>query len=280
MFEDHSDVIRDIALEAGLVDQTQSDELWESHATTGKSFADSLIDAGLADRPTLLQAVADHLQVQYYSTIPADLGEELTRTLKPAQAHKYMVVPVADEAGKLTLVAKDAFNSAAINELTFILKRDIELAVADPDAVESAVVRVYGEASATSMEDLLGEFEEGAAAATNDEDVVAAASQAPIIRFVDLVLQEAVKAKASDIHFEPFEDQFRIRYRIDGSLYEMAPPPKNLASAVIARVKVLSALNIAERRIPQDGRIKTTIGGRAIDLRVSTLPTQFGESDV
>ena len=279
MFEDHSDVIRDIALEAGLVDQTQSDELWESHANTGKSYADSLIDAGLADRPTLLQAIADHLQVQYYSAIPADLGEELTRTLKPAQAHKYMVVPVADEAGKLTLVAKDAFNSAAVNELTFILKRDIELAVADPDAVESAVVRVYGEASATSMEDLLGEFEEGAAP-TTEEDVASAASQAPIIRFVDLVLQEAVKAKASDIHFEPFEDQFRIRYRIDGSLYEMAPPPKNLASAVIARVKVLSALNIAERRIPQDGRIKTTIGGRAIDLRVSTLPTQFGESVV
>ncbi len=280
MLEDHSDVMRDIALEAGLVDQTQSDELWESHATTGKSFADSLIDAGLADRPTLLQAIADHLQVQYYSAIPADLADELTRTLKPAQAHKYMVVPVADEAGKLTLVAKDAFNSSAINELTFILKRDIELAVADPDMVESAVIRVYGEASVTSMEDLLGEFEEGAAAATTDEDVVAAASLAPIIRFVDLVLQEAVKAKASDVHFEPFEDQFRIRYRIDGSLYEMAPPPKNLASAVIARVKVLSALNIAERRIPQDGRIKTTIGGRAIDLRVSTLPTQFGESVV
>ena len=180
MFEDHSDVMRDIALEAGLVDQTQSDELWESHATTGKSFTDSLIDAGLADRPTLLQAVADHLQVQYYSVIPADLADELTRTLKPAQAHKYMVVPVADEAGKLTLVAKDAFNSSAINELTFILKRDIELAVADPDMVESAVIRIYGEASATSMEDLLGEFEEGSAAATTDEDVVAAASLAPI----------------------------------------------------------------------------------------------------
>jgi len=279
MFEDHSDVIRDISIEAGLVDQTQSDELWESHSTTGKSYADSLIDAGLADRPAILQAIADHLQVQYYSAIPSDLGDELTRTLKPAQAHKYMVVPVADEAGKLTLAAKDAFNSAAVNELTFILKRDIELAVADPDAVEAAVVRVYGEASATSMEDLLGEFEEGAAP-TTEEDVATAASQAPIIRFVDLVLQEAVKAKASDIHFEPFEDQFRIRYRIDGSLYEMAPPPKNLASAVIARVKVLSALNIAERRIPQDGRIKTTIGGRAIDLRVSTLPTQFGESVV
>ena len=281
MFDDHSDLLREIALEAGLVDQTQADEIWESQATTGKSFAAGLIDAGLADRPAILQAVADHLHVQYYSVVPAEPDAEVIRLLKPAQAHKYMVVPVADEAGKLTLLAKDPFNYGAVNELTFILKRDIELAVGDPEQVEAGVIRSYGEASATSMDDLLGEFEqvEGGAAVT-DEDVTKQASQAPIIRFVDLVLQEAVKAKASDIHFEPFEDQFRIRYRIDGSLYEMAPPPKNLASAVIARVKVLSALNIAERRVPQDGRIKTTIGGRAIDLRVSTLPTQFGESVV
>lgn len=281
MFDDHSDVIRDIALEAGLVTPAQAEEVWESLATTGKSFSDSLVDAGLADRPTILQAVADHLQVQYYATIPADPGEPLTKLLKAPQAHKYVVLPVADEAGKLTLLAKDPFNSSVINELSFILKRDIELAVADPAQVEAAVTRVYGEATSSSMEDLLGEFDQvDGAAAVTDEDVTKQASQAPIIRFVDLVLQEGVKAKASDIHFEPFEHEFRIRLRIDGSLYEMAPPPKNLASAVIARVKVLSSLNIAERRVPQDGRIKTTISGRQIDLRVSTLPTQFGESVV
>ena len=281
MFDDHSDVIRDIALEAGLVTPAQAEEIWESHATTGKSFSDSLVDTGLADRPTILQAIADHLQVQYYSAVPADPGEVLVKLLKAPQAHKYVVLPVADEAGKLTLLAKDPFNSSVINELGFILQRDIELAVADPAQVEAAVTRVYGEATSASMEELLGEFDqvEGAAAVT-DEDVTKQASQAPIIRFVDLVLQEGVKAKASDIHFEPFEHEFRIRLRIDGSLYEMAPPPKNLASAVIARVKVLSSLNIAERRIPQDGRIKTTISGRQIDLRVSTLPTQFGESVV
>jgi len=281
MFEDHSDIMRDIAIEGKLLDQTQADEIWESHATTGKSFADSLVDANLADRPSLLQAIADHLGVQFYSAVPTTDQDEISKVLKPAQAHKYAVVPVADEAGKLTLVAKDPFNSAIINELSFILKREsIELAVADPEMVDAAVIRVYGEPSASSMDDLLGEFDQIDAAAVADDDVANAASQAPIIRFVDLVLQEAVKAKASDIHFEPFEDQFRIRYRIDGSLYEMAPPPKNLANAVTARVKVLSALNIAERRIPQDGRIKTTIGGRQIDLRVSTLPTQFGESVV
>ena len=280
MFDDHSDLIRDIALEAGLVTPAQAEEIWESHATTGKSFIDSLVDAGLADRPTILQAIADHLHVQYYSAVPADPGDALVKLLKAPQAHKYVVLPVADEAGKLTLLAKDPFNSSVINELGFILQKDIELAVADPSQVEAAVTRVYGEATSSSMEDLLGEFDEVDAVAVTDEDVTKAASQAPIIRFVDLVLQEGVKAKASDIHFEPFETEFRIRLRIDGSLYEMAPPPKNLASAVIARVKVLSSLNIAERRVPQDGRIKTTISGRQIDLRVSTLPTQFGESVV
>ena len=280
MFDDHSDVIRDIALEAGLVTPAQAEEIWESHANTGKSFSDSLVDAGLADRPTILQAIADHLQVQFYSVVPADPGEALTKLLKAPQAHKYVVLPVADEAGKLTLLAKDPFNSSVISELSFILQKDIELAVADPAQVEAAVTRVYGEATSSSMEDLLGEFGEVDTAAVTDEDVTKQASQAPIIRFVDLVLQEGVKAKASDIHFEPFEHEFRIRLRIDGSLYEMAPPPKNLASAVIARVKVLSSLNIAERRVPQDGRIKTTISGRQIDLRVSTLPTQFGESVV
>lgn len=280
MFDDHSDVIRDIALEAGLVTPAQAEEVWESTATTGKSFADSLVDVGFAERGAILQAVADHLGSPYYSAVPADPGEALVKLLKPAQAHKYVVLPVADEAGKLTLLAKDPFNSSVINELSFILQREIELGVADPAQVEAGVVRVYGEATSSSMEDLLGEFDQVDATAVTDEDVTKEASQAPIIRFVDLVLQEGVKAKASDIHFEPFETEFRIRLRIDGSLYEMAPPPKNLASAVIARVKVLSSLNIAERRIPQDGRIKTTISGRQIDLRVSTLPTQFGESVV
>jgi type IV pilus assembly protein PilB len=280
MFDDHSDVIRDIALEAGLVTPAQAEEVWESLATTGKSFSDSLVDAGLADRPTILQAIADHLQVQFYSAVPSDPGEPLTKLLKAAQAHKYVVLPVSDEAGKLTLLAKDPFNSSVISELSFILQKDIELAVADPAQVEAAVTNVYGEVTSSSMEDLLGEFGEVDTTAVTDEDVTKQASQAPIIRFVDLVLQEGVKAKASDIHFEPFEHEFRIRLRIDGSLYEMAPPPKNLASAVIARVKVLSSLNIAERRVPQDGRIKTTISGRQIDLRVSTLPTQFGESVV
>ena len=106
------------------------------------------------------------------------------------------------------------------------------------------------------------------------------ASQAPLVRFVNLILFQAIQDRASDIHFEPFEDEFKIRYRVDGALYEMAPPPKHLALPVISRLKVMSNLNIAERRLPQDGRIRINLGGRDVDLRVSTLPTQYGESVV
>jgi len=283
MFDDHSDSLREIARSHHLVTDEQDAELWENHLSSGKSYADLLLDSGIADRPGILQAVADALGVPFYAAVPSDVDAEVTRILKPPQAHRYMAMPVALDGSRLTLIARDPFNSSAVSELTFMLQKDVEFAVVDPDLVEGAVTRAYGEAQVSSMEDLLGEFETVDAVAgesASEDDVAEAANQAPIIRFVDLVLQEAVKAKASDIHFEPFEDQFRIRYRIDGSLYEMAPPPRNLAPAVIARVKVMSALNIAERRIPQDGRIKTTISGRSIDLRVSTLPTQFGESVV
>ncbi len=142
MFDDHSDVIRDIALEAGLVTPAQAEEVWESTATTGKSFADSLVDAGFAERGAILQAIADHLGSPYYAVVPVDPGEALVKLLKPAQAHKYVVLPVADEAGKLTLLAKDPFNSSVINELSFILQREIELGVANPAQVEAGVVRV------------------------------------------------------------------------------------------------------------------------------------------
>lgn len=281
MLEDHNESIKDIILEANLLNETQVGSLWDAHLQTGKSFADTLVDSGLLDRTTVLEAVAKHLNVPYVPVPPEFVDDNLKRMLKPEQAHKYNVVPYAVDPNKVTFLAKDPLNFSIVDELSFILQRDVELAVTDPDLVHAAVVKTYGDLQ-SSLEDFLHEIEDMAGLDENasESEISSKASQAPIVRFVDLVLQEAVKAKASDIHFEPFEDQFRIRYRIDGALYEMAPPPKSLASSVIARVKVMSSLNIAERRIPQDGRIKTTVGGRPVDLRVSTLPTQFGESVV
>lgn len=281
MFEDHNDTLREIVAQAGFAPAAQIDELWEAHHNTGKPFADTLIDAGLADRTAVLEAVARHVGTEFMSVPPDTIDPTLLRLLKPEQAHKYSVIPLTSDGNRVRLLAKDPLNFSIVDELSFLLGRDIELVVGDPDTMDNTVRHFYGVVT-NSLTDLIHEIEGVNALGENasDKEISGAAQQAPIIRFVERVLEEAIKAKASDIHFEPFEDQFRIRYRIDGALYEMAPPPKSLASAVVARVKVMSSLNIAERRVPQDGRIKTTMAGRPIDLRVSTLPTQYGESVV
>lgn len=274
MFDEHSETLKQIFEESGLIAPEQLNEAWEEHAEIGKSLTDILEDAGYFDRATMLDLIARNLNVECVQEIPEAIDPDILRILKPDQAHKYGIVPYRADPNKVWFLAKDPLNFSVVDDLSFTLRRDVELAVCDPVQMDGAIVKFYGEQH-SSIEDILSEID---LESLDGDD--SSANQAPIIRFVDVVLQEAVKAKASDIHFEPFEDQFRIRYRIDGALYEMAPPPKSLANAVTARVKVMSSLNIAEKRIPQDGRIKTTIGGRPIDLRVSTLPTQFGESVV
>ena len=276
MFDEHSDTLKTIFEESGRISREQLDEAWNEHVELGKSFTDVLEDNGYFDRATMLELIAKNLNVEYVPELPEQISQDLLRVIKPDQAHKYGVVPYRADPNKVWFLAKDPMNFSIVDDLSFSLRRDVELSVCDPAQMENAIVKFYGEQH-SSIEDILSEIDmEG----LDSDEVANSANQAPIIRFVDVVLQEAVKAKASDIHFEPFEDQFRIRYRIDGALYEMAPPPKSLANAVTARIKVMAGLNIAEKRIPQDGRIKTTVGGRPIDLRVSTLPTQFGESVV
>ncbi|MEM9226369.1 MAG: type II secretion system ATPase GspE, partial [Verrucomicrobiota bacterium] len=249
----------------------------------GKSLAESLIDSGLADRPQLLRAIADFLNFEFLAEVPKEIDPDTLRQVSADIARKYGVVPYKSDGTGLIVMAVDPLNSQVIDDLTFSLNRDIEIIVANPVDVQELITNSYGEED-SSIDDLLSEITAEGAGADDDDlstsDMTAMANETPIIRFVNLVLTQAIKDKASDIHFEPFEDNFRIRYRIDGALYEMAPPPRNLAIPVISRVKVIANLNIAERRIPQDGRIKMTIAGRPVDLRVSTLPTQFGESVV
>ena len=175
-----------------------------------------------------------------------------------------------------------------MDELGYLIRKEIVPLVADPKEIEIAISRYYGEASSDVGDAIkeLGSNEEiarevaAAEAAGTAEELANLADATPIIKFVSLVLSQAVADRASDIHFEPFEDEFKIRYRVDGALYEMSPPPKNLALPVISRIKVMANLDISERRLPQDGRIAITVNGKKIDLRVSTLPTQFGESVV
>jgi len=168
----------------------------------------------------------------------------------------------------------------------FTVKHQLQLVVADPAAVLQALAKFYPAQSGGGYQDILNELGKGGEDRDDQDegpkgsDLSSDANDAPIVKFVNLVLMQAVQDRASDIHFEPFEDEFKIRYRVDGALYEMSPPPKNLASPVTSRLKVMANLNISERRLPQDGRISVNIAGRQVDLRMSTLPTAFGESVV
>ena len=282
MFEDHNDTVYEIIKGANLLEPAQLDELNESHLHTGKSLADAVIDSGVVEQGQILAAVAEYLGYEYLATPPNKVEENIASCVRASAARMYAVVPYKVSDTSVSLLAQDPFNPAIIDDLTFTLNKDITIVVCNPEHIDSLLIATYGEED-SSIDDILGDLGESFTESQEDlseGDLADMANQTPIIRFVNLVLQQAIKDKASDVHFEPFEDQFRIRYRIDGALYEMAPPPKNLAVPVTSRVKVLSNMNISERRIPQDGRIKMTIAGRPVDLRVSTLPTQFGESVV
>ncbi len=284
MFEDHNETIIDLLRSSEAVSDEQLGAVREEASTTGKSVAAIAIDNELLSREDLLESLAEMIGSTYVRDVPPQVGESEKNLIRPALARMYGVVPISAEGNSISMFAVDPLNFSIVDDLTFSIGKDINLVVADPDSVGALVASTYG-TEETSVDDLLSELELDAEGADNADDLseaelADAANQTPIIRFVNLILQQAIHDKASDIHFEPFEEQFKIRYRIDGALYEMAPPPRKLAVPVISRLKVIANLNIAEKRVPQDGRIKMTISGRPVDLRVSTLPTQFGESVV
>ena len=269
--------------ERGILDDLQFEELLAETQRTGKPVGQVLADLGLLDQKGQLQLMADYLGTSVVTVGETAPAAEALKAVPAATARTYQCFPVALDGSTLQLALADPLNAAHIDELGFVVKKDLQIVVADPGAISRAIDKFYGQDTA-SVSDMLKEL--GGDTALEDVDLAdeaalnSLADAAPIVRFVNLVLTQAVQDRASDIHFEPFEDEFKIRYRVDGALYEMSPPPKHLALPVISRLKVMANLNISERRIPQDGRMSLPVAGRQIDLRVSTLPTAFGESIV
>jgi type IV pilus assembly protein PilB len=269
-----------------LIDDLQYEEVVAECKRTGNPVIQVLQDYGVLDLDSILHVMADHLGTEVVSLRDRQIPTDVLELLPAETARLYQCIPIQDDGATLKVAFADPLNPAQIDEVSFVVKRDIQPVVADPAEVQKAIERYYGE-EATNVAEVLKEIgadaELAREAAEASEDISVAedlANQAPIVKFVNLVLQQAILDRASDIHFEPFEDEFKIRYRVDGALYEMTPPPKHLALPVISRIKVMANLNISERRLPQDGRITHNVGGRVVDLRVSTLPTQFGESVV
>jgi type IV pilus assembly protein PilB len=287
MFEAESNVLLGILKEHQLLPAEPLAEVEAESARSGKSAADVLMAMDLLTREQILSIVAQHLGTEVISIKDQEFSKETLKLIPPGQARSYSAVPVKLEGNTLHVAVADPLNAGIVEELRFVLNYDIHLVVADPDEIAAMVKQLYGEEGSESVDDLINQIEGltnltevAAPEVMTVENIAAIAGEAPVIRFVNLVLFQAIRDRASDIHFEPFEEMFKIRYRVDGALYEMAPPPKHLALPVTSRIKVMANLNIAERRVPQDGRIQMAIAGRPVDLRVSTLPTQFGESVV
>ena len=289
MAETISNPLLSLVKELGMLDDLQLEEVQEEVSRSGKPVSQVLESLELVPLDQQLDLMADHIGAEVMDLKDIEFSDELIQCVPATSARMYECIPVADWGDTLRVALADPLNLSVYDELAFLVKKEIQPVVADPAQVIDAVEKHYG-AAGESMEDILDDIgkdrdlEDQAADLEEAEDIASSlaemADSTPIVRFVNLVLYQAVQDRASDIHFEPFEDEFKIRYRVDGALYEMAPPPLYLATPVTSRLKIISNLNISERRLPQDGRISLRIAGRDVDLRVSTLPTKFGESVV
>ena len=288
MAEEHSNPLLSLIKDQGLIDDLQYEEVLGEFKRTAKPVIQILQDFGIMDIDAILQAISNQIGAPVMTISERDIAPDVIRLISAKTAHLYQCLPIAMDGSTLKVALADPLNVGRIDELNFLVKKDIQLVIADPVQVEKAIQKFYPQ-DTESVSDVLKELgddpdiakEVSEAGAMDDAALMERfANEAPIVRFVNLVLFQAVQDRASDIHFEPFETEFKIRYRVDGALYEMSPPPKHLALPVTSRLKVMANLNISERRMPQDGRITYPLGNRTIDLRVSTLPTQFGESVV
>lgn len=269
-------------VDAGLVDEGMTEDILHELETTGKSLVDVMIDYQVCDEKGFYQVVADAIGTEFVDLRNFEPPEQVVRMMSASLAQLHRAFPLGVDDHNLQVALCDPLNQQTMEDLRFAIGRDVQAVVAPVHQIEELIRKHYGTDLGNLDEMLkeLGMVTFGKDGEIDLKELESEANAAPIIRYVDLVLAQAIQDRASDIHFEPFETDFKIRYRVDGALYEMSPPPRHLAAPVISRVKVMSNMNIAERRIPQDGRIQKIISGRQVDLRVSTLPTQFGESVV
>ncbi|MHC4712822.1 MAG: GspE/PulE family protein [Planctomycetota bacterium] len=277
-------------VEMGLISYDQLSKAIELSEERDISVKDAIVALDFVSEEQVLAAIADRFGMSRIDLSEfTEIAPEILNQISPTVADTYKVVPIVEEGGELVIALGDPFNVNVMDDLRFLMDRPIRGVIVDPEQFQAFYDKYYS-GQVESVESILSDIEaEGGSqmAVTIDsaetidlESIEEMADAAPVRRLVSLVLLQAIKDRASDIHFEPFEDEFKIRYRIDGVLYEMVPPPKHLALAITSRIKVMSNLDIAERRMPQDGRIELNVSGRPVDLRVAILPTMFGESVV
>jgi type IV pilus assembly protein PilB len=277
----------EILIRQGVISADQLAEAKRVAKTSGKKLADQLVILGYATEDEVMRAMAEEHSLDFIDLNEVVIPPSIVELVPESVARENAVLPLAEDDGGLRVIVSDPLDLEAFDKLRFILNRKIDIALAPRSAILDAINRHYGQMEDQRADSMLQEFTDTAIDFTETEqesaggsDEVVDESSAPIVRLVQLLISEAVQLRASDIHVEPFEDRVRIRYRIDGVLVERDSPPRRLLGALLSRLKILANIDIAERRRPQDGRIKVTLGEKQLDLRVSILPTNHGQSAV
>jgi type IV pilus assembly protein PilB len=276
----------EILIRKGVISPEQWAEAQQMAGQSGTKPADALVRLGYATGEDVMRAMAEQHGLDYINLNEVAIPPSVVELVPESVARENVAIPLAENEGTLTVVVSDPMDFETFDKLKFILNRQIEIALAPRETILDAINRHYGQTVGESADSMLQEFTDTAIDFTETmqeseggtEDVDE--SSAPVVRLVQLIITEAVQLRASDIHIEPFENRIRVRYRIDGVLVERDSPPKRLLGAILSRLKILSKLDIAERRRTQDGRIKVTVGEKDLDLRVSVIPTSHGQSVV
>src|SRR6184192_1594836 len=277
----------ELLVRENLISLQQLQKAQEEQKKAGGRIGYHLTKLGFIEESELTNFLSKQYGVPSINLSEFDIDAEVVRLVPKDVAEKHQCIPVNRAGASLILAMSDPSNIYAIDDVKFLTGYNIEVVVASEQAIKEALEKYYSE-KAPSYEEVMEGFDENDIAVGHDAeegvnvvDLEKSATDAPVVKLVNLVLLDAIKKGASDIHVEPYEKDFRVRYRVDGVLYEVMKPPMKLKSAIISRLKIMAELDIAERRLPQDGRIKLKLGkGREMDIRVSVLPTLFGEKVV
>ncbi len=276
----------EILVRQGVISRDQLAEAEQMERQGNIRLPDALVRLGYATGEEVMRAVAEQHGLDYVNLREISISPSVIELVPESVARENAILPMSEDDGQLKVIASDPDDFPTFEKLRFILNRRIEIVLAPREAILEAINRYYGQTGGESADSMLQEFTDTAIDFTATVDDTASRqeevdeSSAPVVRLVQLVISEAVQLRASDIHVEPFEDRVRIRYRIDGILVERDSPPRRLLGALLSRIKILAKLDIAERRRPQDGRIKASVGEKELDLRVSVIPTNHGQSIV
>jgi type IV pilus assembly protein PilB len=277
----------EILLRKRVISQDQLSEARQVSKDQNTSLADTIIKLGYASGEDVMRAVAQEHGRDYVDLSEVTIPETVIELVPESVARENVILPLAEEEDALKVIVSDPYDIDTVEKLRFILNRRIEIALAPREKILEAINKYYSQIEGESADSVLQEFTDTAIDFTETETITSATAgeavdenSAPIVRLVQLMLTEAVQLRASDVHVEPFEEIVRIRYRIDGLLHKRDSPPRRLLGAIISRIKILAKMDIAERRRPQDGRIKITVGDKELDLRVSIIPTNHGQSAV